>query len=117
MIYHIDKLGGVGYSYAMEKCKPHHVLNEVKKVIADPRRQSFTLTALQDGAKLNLTPEEMEELVPGLSPRDFYKSMTTYADHHIWQDVYHTMTRHGDLVYVKIGGSGDQPPVISFKKK
>jgi len=28
---------------------------------------------------------------------DFYKSMTTYADHTIWQDVYRPRTIHGSV--------------------
>ncbi|MDR1989001.1 MAG: type II toxin-antitoxin system MqsR family toxin [Acidobacteriaceae bacterium] len=36
-----------------------------------------------------------------LAPADFYKSMTTYADHRIWQDVYRPHTRAGD-VYLKL---------------
>ena len=46
-----------------------------------------------------------------------HKSMTTYADHRIWQDVYHVKT-HGLEIYIKVTyrpGSG--PPVISFKEK
>ncbi len=35
-------------------------------------------------------------LVMSLTPRHFYKSMTTQADHRIWQDVYRAA--HGDGV-------------------
>lgn len=31
----------------------------------------------------------------------FYKSMTTYDDHTVWQDVYH-VDHNGRLLYVKI---------------
>lgn len=36
-----------------------------------------------------------------LTTADFYKSMTTYADHTIWQDVYRPRTVHGS-VYPKL---------------
>lgn len=46
-----------------------------------------------------------------------YKSMTTYDDHRVWQDVYHIKSC-GLEIYIKVtyrpcGG----PPVISFKEK
>ena len=33
--------------------------------------------------------------------KDFYKSMTTHADHRIWQKVYRPQTSAGD-VYLKL---------------
>ena len=33
---------------------------------------------------------------------DCYKSMTTHADHRVWQDVYHAMTPVGRVPYVKL---------------
>jgi len=36
---------------------------------------------------------EMLAVVLALKPADFYKSMTTYADHTIWQDVYRPRPR------------------------
>jgi motility quorum-sensing regulator/GCU-specific mRNA interferase toxin len=46
-----------------------------------------------------------------------YKSMTTYDDHRVWQDVYHINSK-GLEIYIKVtyrpaGGA----PVISFKEK
>ena len=44
-----------------------------------------------------------------------YKSMTTYADHRVWQDVYHIHS-HGLEIYIKVTYcSGSNPPVIAFK--
>jgi len=50
-----------------------------------------------------------------LTPADFYKSMTTYADHRIWQDVYRTTTRTGDAVYLKLTVI-DDVLIVSFKE-
>lgn len=36
-----------------------------------------------------------------LTPKDFYKSMTTNRDHKIWQDVYRPTTTAGE-VYLKL---------------
>jgi hypothetical protein len=35
----------------------------------------------------------MLAVIAALERSDFYKSMTTHADHRVWQDVYHAMTR------------------------
>ena len=49
-----------------------------------------------------------------LTRRDFRKSMTTHADHRIWQDVYCPATSVGD-VYVKLTVIEDVL-VVSFKE-
>ena len=40
---------------------------------------------------------DMLAVVITLTPTDFYKSMTTHADHTVWQDVYRPSTRAGDV--------------------
>jgi motility quorum-sensing regulator/GCU-specific mRNA interferase toxin len=46
-----------------------------------------------------------------------FKSMTTYVDHRVWQDVYHT-TFHGMEIYIKVSyRPGGGHPVVSFKEK
>ena len=53
------------------------------------------MTALQNELALGLTESEMRQVVLRLSRRDFYKAMTSHADHQVWQDVYHGMTEDG----------------------
>jgi motility quorum-sensing regulator/GCU-specific mRNA interferase toxin len=53
-------------------------------------------------------------VVLALKPADFYKSMTTYADHTIWQDVYRPKTPAGD-VYLKLTVI-DDVLIVSFKE-
>ena len=102
----------------MEKRKPHYKLSEVRALVADPASQPFTVTALQNELALGLTESEMRQVVLRLSRRDFYKAMTSHADHQVWQDVYHGMTEDGIPVYIKITGfAGGRPPVIQFKAK
>jgi len=50
-----------------------------------------------------------------LTAADFYKSMTTYADHRIWQDVYRTRTAENDEVYLKLTVIDDLL-IVSFKE-
>ncbi|KVZ08643.1 hypothetical protein WT92_33040 [Burkholderia stagnalis] len=45
---------------------------------------------------------------------DFYKSMTTYADHTIWQDVYRPRTVYGSVYLKPI--VIDDVLIVSFKE-
>lgn len=102
----------------MEKRSPHYHLEDVQRVVADPGSRPFTVTALRGGLELGLTEAEMRRTVMGLEREDFYKSMTTHADHRCWQDVYHGKTEGGIDVYVKITAFDDaRPPVIQFKAR
>jgi motility quorum-sensing regulator / GCU-specific mRNA interferase toxin len=102
----------------MRKARPHYDLAEVKAMVSDPSVDPFTVTAKRGGLAMGLTPSEMRKTVLALSSSHFYKSMTTYGDHRVWQDVYHGVTPDGHLVYIKITGCSDGgPPVIQFKAK
>ncbi len=55
------------------------------------------------------------EIIQVLKPGDFYKSMTTYSDSRIWQDVYRA--KRDDLrLYVKFMKDHDGYLVVSFKE-
>ena len=54
------------------------------------------------------------EVVKALTPKDFYKSVTTHADHRIWQAVYHPDTI-ASSVYLKLTVMEDVL-VVSFKE-
>ena len=58
--------------------------------------------------------DEIIGVVAALAPRDFYKSMTTHADHRIWQDVYRPKTAASE-VYLKLTVL-DDVLIVSFKK-
>ena len=57
---------------------------------------------------------EMLAVIMLLKSSDFYKSMTTYADHRVWQDVYRPSTTLGD-VYLKLTVTEDVL-IVSFKE-
>ncbi|MNH21550.1 mRNA interferase MqsR [compost metagenome] len=57
---------------------------------------------------------DMLEVITGLERRDFYKSMTSYADHRVWQDVYRPLTVKGYL-YLKLSVV-DDALIVSFKE-
>jgi len=52
-------------------------------------------------------------VVKALTLQDFHKSMTTHADHRIWQDVYRPRTAAGE-VYLK-PTVVDDLLIVSFK--
>ncbi|MGH8192386.1 MAG: type II toxin-antitoxin system MqsR family toxin [Rhodanobacteraceae bacterium] len=66
--------------------------------------ESVTYSALVGGAALGLDFVGIVDVVAALTPADFYKSMTTYADHRIWQDVYRPSTPVGGLAETDGGG-------------
>lgn len=82
----------------MEKRTPHYSLTDIQVVVATPASRPFTATALHGGLELGLPEPDMRQVVLALSRREFYKLMTTHADHKEWQDVYHGMTGDGIAV-------------------
>ena len=74
----------------MEKGTPHCKLPAVIALI-EAGRVNATASAFNGARELGINDlAGMCAVVMSLTPTDFYKSMTTYADHRIWQDVYRT---------------------------
>lgn len=99
----------------MEKRVPHYDLARIQADVARLGAAAFTKTALDGGRAMGLTTAEMLAVVASLSRRDFYKSMTTHADHRVWQDVYHAATPVRKDAYIKVT-LRDAAPVIQFKE-
>jgi motility quorum-sensing regulator/GCU-specific mRNA interferase toxin len=55
-------------------------------------------------------------VVLALGRGNFYKSMTSYADHRVWQDVYHALCPNGRKAYIKVTLRADGAVVIQFKE-
>ena len=97
----------------MEKSTPHCKLATVK-VLIDTGKVRTTQAARAGADALGLDFAGMLAVVSALAPMDFYKSMTTHADHTIWQDVYRPSTAAGD-VYLKLTVIDDLL-IVSFKE-
>lgn len=97
----------------MEKRTPHCPLARVKLLVESGKVRT-THTARAGAVALGLSYAEMLAVVLALRSSDFYKSMTTYADHRIWQDVYRPRTEAGD-VYLKLTVI-DDVLIVSFKE-
>jgi motility quorum-sensing regulator/GCU-specific mRNA interferase toxin len=93
----------------MEKRTPHTRLSQVKKLV-NAGQVRTTRSALLNADELGMC-----NVIIGLSESDFYKSMTTYSDHTIWQDVYRPRLVTGQ-VYLKITVIHDVL-IVSFKEK
>jgi len=100
----------------MEKRTPHYDLSRIQADAARLGAAAFTKSALDGGRRMGLTTAEMLAVIAALTRREFYKSMTTYADHQVWQDVYHAPTPARKDAYVKIT-LRDAAPVVQFKEK
>jgi motility quorum-sensing regulator/GCU-specific mRNA interferase toxin len=99
----------------MEKGTPHRALTVVKALI-EAGKVRATVSAYNGARELGINNlDGMCAVVLALTPADFYKSMTTYADHRIWQDVYHARTASGDAVYLKLTVI-DDVLIVSFKE-
>lgn len=108
----------------LEKLTPHYDLGDVKAVVVRNGAACFTMSAQQGFQAMGLTLGEAVASIAAMDGRGcFFKSMTTYHDENLWQDVYHVSTHKG-LAYVKFqlmlppAGSRQTPKlVISFKAK
>ncbi|AVX11483.1 type II toxin-antitoxin system MqsR family toxin [Pseudomonas aeruginosa] len=101
----------------MEKKKPHYDLATIQADVARLGASAFTKSAMDGGRALGLSTTAMLQVISQLSRKDFYKSMTTHADHTIWQDVYYPASPSGVELYVKVTYRLQGPPVISFKRR
>ena len=97
----------------MEKGTSHCKLSVVKALI-EAGKVRATYSALEGGAVLGFDFQTIVGVVRSLTVADFYKSMTTRADHRMWQDVYRPTTSAGK-VYLKLTVVDDLL-IVSFKE-
>ncbi len=97
----------------MEKWTAHVPLTRVQALRAEGRLR-ITRSALKGADDLGLDEKGIADVVAALTAADFCKSMTTYADHRVWQDVYRPNTTVGP-VYLKVIVI-DDVLVVSFKR-
>lgn len=101
----------------MEKRRPHYSLTLVQHLATDQALTKFTRVALDGAAELGFNTKTIRAVVMGLNREDFYKSMTTYDDATVWQDVYRP-TANGVSLYVKLTVyTAENLLVVSFKRR
>jgi motility quorum-sensing regulator / GCU-specific mRNA interferase toxin len=97
----------------MEKPTPHCPLAQVKRLVNSGHLR-ITRSAQDSAELLGCGFTEVQAVVLALQSSDFYKSMTSHADHRVWQDVYRPVTAFGQL-YVKLTVI-EAVVVVSFKE-
>lgn len=97
----------------MEKRTPHCELGAVRGLILAGKVR-VTFSALSSAGAIGFDYEAMLAVVVALTPDDFYKSMSTYIDDKVWQDVYRPSVEAVDL-YVKLTVIDDLL-IVSFKE-
>jgi len=97
----------------MEKSTPHYKLPAIKALI-EAGKVRATKAAWEGGTALGFDFDGIIGVIKALNQQDFYKSMTTHADHKVWQDVYRPTTHAGE-VYIKLTVVDDLL-IVSFKE-
>ncbi len=99
----------------MEEGTPHCKLSRIKALI-EAGQVTATTSATASARMVGITTlQEMCDVILSLSSADFHKSMTTHANHRIWQDVYHGKTAGGIALYIKLTVIADVV-IVSFKE-
>ncbi len=83
-----------------EKRQLTYDLEAFKAAFSSVERLAVTGTALRSAAALGFGRTEIVATIQTMKREHFYKSMTAYADHRLWQDVYHVPSSVG-VLYVK----------------
>jgi motility quorum-sensing regulator/GCU-specific mRNA interferase toxin len=84
----------------MEKRTPHYALADVKAAFADPATLNRSYVSKQGADALGIDDAAVVATIQALVVADFEKSMTSHADHRVWQDVYRPKAAGSEL-YIK----------------
>ena len=97
----------------MDKRKPSYSLPNVKEIIKKGKTIP-NLRIIQSANNIGFSETEVYNEILKLNSTDFYKSVTEYYNHKIWQDVYKKKIK-GLLIYIKFQIVGDNFLLRSFK--
>lgn len=100
----------------MEKRVRTYDLEAIKNTFSLIKSLRLTSTALYDARAIGFSRQDMVDAIQQIKRTDFVKSMTTHADHRVWQDVYNTEF-NGYLLYIKFQVDELGHFIISFKEK
>lgn len=100
----------------VEKLKPTYDLTSIKAEFATVGGLRMTVSARNGAFGLGLTLVGVVALIQSITRRQFYKSMTAFADHTVWQDVYH-VPYDETVLYIKFTVDIEGHIIISLKEK
>lgn len=99
----------------MEKPSPHYRLPVIKTLVAANKVRA-TFSAFKCAKEVGVRDlHDMCDVVLSLNASVFYKSMTAYTNHRLWQDVYHGKTITGIPLYIKLTVV-ENVLIVSFKE-
>lgn len=100
-----------------EKRKPTYDLEAFKALFSTVEKLALTGTALKGAAAIGFGRTEIVNTLQVMQRNHFYKSMTSYTDSRLWQDVYHVPSSAG-ILYVKFSADAiTEFLLLSFKEK
>lgn len=100
----------------MEKRKRHYDLSMVHSLI-ESEKWEITFSARQNARNdFLIDKEEIKRVLLGMTHDNFYRSMTSYHNAAIWQDVYCPWVNNMQA-YVKLQIVKNNTVIIQFKKK
>lgn len=100
----------------MNRKRPSYRLEDIKAAFLSVDNLRITRTARKSVIAMGLRDIDVIEIIQKLKSSDFYKSMTSYQDQLVWQDVYHVRFSKITL-YVKFTLDSEGFFVLSFKEK
>lgn len=101
----------------MEKRKPTYDLEAIQAAFTSVERLNATGSAIRGAAAIGFGRREIVSTIQSIRRTHFFKSMTSYADHRLWQDVYYVPSAAGTL-YVKFTADVvTEFLLLSFKEK
>lgn len=101
----------------MEKLRPTYDLDAFQEACSSKDGFEITWAARTGAQELSLSFAEILEVLQSIQRSHFYKSMTSYQDHSVWQDVYH-VPWDDVQIYVKFtAGRILEFRLLSFKER
>jgi motility quorum-sensing regulator / GCU-specific mRNA interferase toxin len=100
-----------------EKRKPHYVLSVLKELFRNEKTRHITKLAHKGAVTMGyMDDDDMLTVISRLCSEHFYKSMTMYENHKVWQDVYRYQDGEKAL-YIKLQLSVDGQKAILIQMK
>lgn len=100
----------------MEKRTPTYDLEGFRQEFCTVGALRMTRTAQNSAWELGLTLDDVVQVVQSMKRAHFYKSMTAFENHRVWQDVYHVPWQELTL-YVKLTVDELGRLILSLKEK
>ena len=101
----------------MEKRKPTYDLTAIRNTFDAVEKLNVTATAVRSAAALGFGRTEIVATIQTMQHAHFHKSMTSFGDHRVWQDVYNVPSEAG-MLYVKFTANVLTAfLLLSFKRK